>query len=163
MPSFMLEPPPQLQALNQQQHQSDQQQQQQHQYSNILDTSMQSSDAVSIHTSSEVPNTAATEDAMSTTTSSGLLLPTYPRTSSVSSTSSALSASSVAAAIANIDPVLLTRIGYAKSLQIFFYHSSNLLLNRNNLHKDKIKNVSCYVLEIYKMFIRKIKMDHYTW
>ncbi len=55
------------------------------------------------------------------------------------------------------------RIGYMRCLQIFFYHSSNLLLNRNNFQRDKIKNVCCYTLEIYKLFIRKIKMDNYTW
>jgi len=55
------------------------------------------------------------------------------------------------------------RIGYMRCLQIFFYHSSNLLLNRNNFQRDKIKNVCCYTLEIYKLFIRKIKMDSYTW
>lgn len=56
-----------------------------------------------------------------------------------------------------------TRIGYIRSLQIFLFHSSNLLLNRTNLQRDKIKNVCCYTLEIYKLFIRKIKMDYYTW
>lgn len=57
----------------------------------------------------------------------------------------------------------LTRIGYMRCLQIFFYHSSNLLLNRNNFQRDKIKNICCYTLEIYKLFIRKIKMDSQTW
>jgi len=56
-----------------------------------------------------------------------------------------------------------TRIGYMKCLQIFFFHSSNLLLNKTNLQRDKIKNICCYTLEIYKLFIRKIKMDYYTW
>jgi hypothetical protein len=57
-----------------------------------------------------------------------------------------------------------TRIGYIRCLQIFFYHSSNLLLNRQNLRdRDRIKNVCCYTLEIYKLFIRKIKMDQTTW
>ena len=57
----------------------------------------------------------------------------------------------------------MTRIGNVKCLQIFFFHSSNLLLNRTNLQRDKIKNVCCYTLEIYKLFIRKIKMDPQTW
>lgn len=57
----------------------------------------------------------------------------------------------------------LTRIGYMRCLQIFFYHSSNLLLNRNNFQRDKIKSICCYTLEIYKLFIRKIKMDSQTW
>ena len=57
----------------------------------------------------------------------------------------------------------LTRIGNVKCLQIFFFHSSNLLLNRTNLQRDKIKNVCCYTLEIYKLFIRKLKMDSQTW
>ncbi len=56
-----------------------------------------------------------------------------------------------------------TRIGYMKCLQIFFFHSSNLLLNKTNFQRDKIKNVCCFTLEIYKLFIRKIKMDYYTW
>lgn len=57
----------------------------------------------------------------------------------------------------------MTRIGYMRCLQIFFFHSSNLLLNRNNFQRDKIKNICCYTLEIYKLFIRKIKMDSHTW
>jgi hypothetical protein len=57
----------------------------------------------------------------------------------------------------------MTRIGSVKCLQIFFFHSSNLLLNRTNLQRDKIKNICCYTLEIYKLFIRKIKMDPQTW
>lgn len=56
-----------------------------------------------------------------------------------------------------------TRVGYMRCLQIFFLHSSNLLLNRTNLQRDKIKNICCYTLDIYKMFIRKIKMDNQTW
>lgn len=66
-------------------------------------------------------------------------------------------------------PVSLTiknenRIGNVKCLQIFFYHSSNLLLNRVNLQRsDKIKNICCYALDIYKAFIKKIQMDSYTW
>ena len=56
-----------------------------------------------------------------------------------------------------------TRVGYMRCLQIFFFHSSNLLLNRNNFKSDKIKNICCYTLEIYKLFIRKIKMDPHTW
>ena len=56
-----------------------------------------------------------------------------------------------------------TRVGYMRCLQIFFFHSSNLLLNRTNLQRDKIKNICCYTLDIYKMFIRKIKMDNQTW
>ncbi len=56
-----------------------------------------------------------------------------------------------------------TRIGYMRCLQIFLFHSSNLLLNRNNFQRDKIKNICCHTLEIYKLFIRKIKMDCYTW
>ena len=56
-----------------------------------------------------------------------------------------------------------TRIGYVKCLQIFFFHSSNLLLNRSNLQRDKIKNICCHTLEIYKLFIRKLKMDSQTW
>lgn len=87
-----------------------------------------------------------------------------PRTSSISSSTSSGAAS---AWLGYLDSpaahLAATRIGYARCLQIFFFHSSNLLLNRNNMHKDKIKNVACFVLEIYKMFIRKIKMDHYTW
>lgn len=56
------------------------------------------------------------------------------------------------------------RIGTIKCLQIFFYHSSNLLLNRINLQRsDKIKNICCYALDIYKTFIKKIQMDSYTW
>ena len=57
----------------------------------------------------------------------------------------------------------MTRIGNVKCLQIFFFHSSNLLLNRTNLQRDKIKNICCYTLEIYKLFIRKLKMDSQTW
>lgn len=56
-----------------------------------------------------------------------------------------------------------TRVGYMRCLQIFFFHSSNLLLNRTNLQRDKIKNICCYTLDIYKLFIRKIKMDNQTW
>lgn len=56
-----------------------------------------------------------------------------------------------------------TRIGYMKCLQIFFFHSSNLLLNKTNLQRDKIKNICCFTLEIYQLFIRNIKMDYYTW
>ena len=56
-----------------------------------------------------------------------------------------------------------TRIGYMRCLQIFFYHSSNLLLNRNNFQREKINKVCCYTLEIYKLFIQNIKMDNYTW
>ena len=57
----------------------------------------------------------------------------------------------------------LTRIGYVKCLQIFLFHSSNLLLNRSNLQREKIKNVCCYTLEIYMLFIRKPKMYSQTW
>jgi hypothetical protein len=55
------------------------------------------------------------------------------------------------------------RIGHMKCLQIFFYHSSNLLLNRNNLTRDKIKNVCAFLLDIYKQFIKRITMDFETW
>ncbi len=76
---------------------------------------------------------------------------------------SATNVSSSGSNLSLINPSESTRIGYLRCLQIFFFHSSNLLLNRNNFHRDKIKNVCCYTLEIYKLFIRKIKMDHYTW
>jgi hypothetical protein len=90
------------------------------------------------------------------------LLRMNERTSSVSSATSALSYNSANLSLQT--PVNeMTRVGYTKCLQVFFFHSSFLLLNRYNLQKDKIKNVSCYLLEIYKLFIRKIKMDHYTW
>jgi hypothetical protein len=56
-----------------------------------------------------------------------------------------------------------TRIGYMRSLQIFFYQSCNLLLNRANLQREKIRNICCFTLDIYKLFIQKIKMDNYTW
>ena len=77
------------------------------------------------------------------------------RTSSVSSSGSSL---------INYDMLNHnTRIGYMKCLQIFFFHSSNLLLNKNNLNRDKIKNICCFTLDIYKLFIRSIRMDYYTW
>lgn len=85
------------------------------------------------------------------------------RTSSISSASSAFNLSLMLNQTTYNNSNNHTRVGYTKCLQIFFYHSCNLLLNRNNLQKDKIKNVSCYLLEIYKLFIKKIKMDHNTW
>lgn len=139
----------------------------------VLDTSFQSN----VDSTRELTDADSVDGLSSTTTSTSaahqlLAAPAHcPRTSSVSSASSAtvgtwlslanLPADSPAAAAAL--QAAATRIGYARALQIFLFHSSNLLLNRHNLHKDKIKNVACYVLEIYKMFIRKIKMDHYTW
>lgn len=76
------------------------------------------------------------------------------RTSSVSSSSS-LHLSNMLLNKSNINQ---TKIGYIKCLQIFYYHSSNLLQNRLNLQRsDKIKNTCCYLLDIYKLFIKKFK------
>ncbi|CAF0829024.1 unnamed protein product [Brachionus calyciflorus] len=85
------------------------------------------------------------------------------KTPSVSSSSSILSLKTT-----NQSDIMqqqsLTRIGSVKCLQIFYYHSYNLLLNRANLQRpDKIKNICCYLLDIYKTFIKKIQMDSYTW
>jgi hypothetical protein len=138
---------PQLDTNQQHQHTNN------HHGNNLLDASFQSNDTTNEELSSN--KLYANEDSLPN-----------PRTSSVSSTSSAFNTSNystLSGSNASSIQDNLIRIGYTKCLQIFLYHSSNLLLNRNNLHKDKIKNVSCYVLEIYKMFIRKIKMDHYTW
>ena len=88
----------------------------------------------------------------------------YSSTDNFQRTPSVSSVSVTGFSLASFNPAQeQTRIGYIRSLQIFLFHSSNLLLNRTNLQRDKIKNVCCYTLEIYKMFIRKIKMDYYTW
>ena len=67
------------------------------------------------------------------------------------------------ASVSNSNSVEQIKIGYVRCLQIFYYHSSNLLFNKANFSKDKIRNVCCYLIDIYKVFIKKIKMDHYTW
>lgn len=162
IPSFMLEPFQPLDHHQQQLYHHHLQQHQQH----LLDTSFHSFNsghAGSIAGGSGGGGSSELGAADEYDTISHL---NYhcPRTSSVSSSTSSGAAT---AWLGYLDSpaahLAATRIGYAKSLQIFLFHSSNLLLNRNNLHKDKIKNVACFVLEIYKIFIRKIKMDHYTW
>lgn len=85
------------------------------------------------------------------------------RTASVSSTTSSVFSYSQYPSSSFHSSVDQYRIGYVRCLQIFYYHSSHLLLNKANFSKDKIKNVCCHLLDIYKLFIKKIKMDHYTW
>jgi hypothetical protein len=56
------------------------------------------------------------------------------------------------------------RIGQVRCLQIFLYHSSQLLLNKSNyVAREKCRNVCCYLLDIYKTIVKKLKMDSYTW
>jgi hypothetical protein len=87
----------------------------------------------------------------------------FQRTSSVSSSVYSSVSNNTISTTATSFSGEQTRIGYVRCLQIFFYHSSNLLLNRTNLQRDKIENICCYTLEIYKLFIRKLKMDSHTW
>ena len=90
----------------------------------------------------------------------GLADQTFQRTPSLSTSGGS---NVVSSAYASSSYGEQTRVGYMRCLQIFFFHSSNLLLNRTNLQRDKIKNICCYTLDIYKLFIRKIKMDNQTW
>ena len=55
------------------------------------------------------------------------------------------------------------RIGSTRSLQIFFFHSCNLLLNKSNLQRERVRNICCYTLDIYKLFIQKVHMSADTW
>lgn len=55
------------------------------------------------------------------------------------------------------------KIGFTRSLQLFFSNSLYLFLNRYNLQRDKIQNILLVTLDIYKIFLKKIQIDYNTW
>ena len=76
------------------------------------------------------------------------------------------------ASLADIQPSLVAvqqnkyediQIGYTRSLQIFFSHSSNLFLNRYHLLRMKPSNICTHALDIYKTLIKTIQIDSTTW
>jgi hypothetical protein len=55
------------------------------------------------------------------------------------------------------------KIGFTRSLQIFFIYSSHIFLNRTNLHRDKITSICLPGLDIYKSLITRLQIDYSTW
>jgi len=55
------------------------------------------------------------------------------------------------------------KIGFIRSLQMFFLDSSILFFNRFNLQRDRIIDTCVCLLDSIKLFIYKVQMDQSTW
>jgi hypothetical protein len=55
------------------------------------------------------------------------------------------------------------KIGFIRSLQMFFVDSSVIFFNRSNFHRDRISKTCAFALDIIQDFILKIPMDQNTW
>ena len=62
----------------------------------------------------------------------------------------------------NVDSMDL-KIGFIRSLQMFFVDSSVLFFNRFNLQRDRIIDTCVCLLDSIKLFIYKVQMDQNTW
>ncbi len=55
------------------------------------------------------------------------------------------------------------KIGFIRSLQMFYVDSSILFFNRFNLQRDRIIDTCVCLLDSIKLFIYKVQMDQSTW